>query len=57
VLIYFERDIVNITRAFVRDDLGEGPIGFEVIADAWLGRLVIIGSIPYLGKSGAGTLD
>lgn len=50
VLIYFARDILNITRAFVRDHLallkprktGEA----RLTADAWLGWLVIIGSLP-----------
>ena len=51
VLIYFSRDIVNIVRAFVRDHLawlrGYGEPGRSVISkDAWLGWLVIIGSIP-----------
>lgn len=50
VLIYFARDIVNITRAFVGDHLAllrgrrSGPS--ELSQDAWLGWLVIIGSIP-----------
>ncbi len=68
VLIYFARDIVNITRAFVRDHvallrgnrsraLTDGPVSDGVSSaserptarlsqDAWLGWLVIIGSIP-----------
>jgi len=68
VLIYFARDIVNITRAFVRDHFallrgnrsraltagrvsdgvssaGERPTA-RLSQDAWLGWLVIIGSIP-----------
>lgn len=68
VLIYFAPDIVNITRAFVRDHLallrgnrnrdlpdgrasdGGSPAAERATArlsqDAWLGWLVIIGSIP-----------
>jgi len=61
VLIYFARDIINITRAFVRDHIGlitkrplvqNGgtqagvPGRFGLSHDAWLGWLVIIGSIP-----------
>ena len=50
VLIYFARDIVNITRAFAGDHLAllkgrrSGPS--KLSQDAWLGWLVIIGSIP-----------
>ncbi|HAF23569.1 MAG TPA: undecaprenyl-diphosphatase UppP [Blastocatellia bacterium] len=56
VLIYFARDIVNITRAFVRDHLalltgnntavagGRAPA--RLSQEALLGWLVIIGSIP-----------
>src|SRR5918996_5009371 len=50
VLIYFARDIVNITRAFLGDHLAllkgrrSGPS--KLSQDAWLGWLVIIGSIP-----------
>lgn len=50
VLIYFARDIVNITRAFVGDHLAllrgrrSGPS--KLSHEAWLGWLVIIGSIP-----------
>ena len=50
VLIYFARDIVNITRAFVGDHIAllrgsrEGRRGLS--NDALLGWLVIIGSIP-----------
>jgi undecaprenyl-diphosphatase len=51
VLIYFARDIVNITRAFIVDHLAlirdrnerERP---ALSQDAWLGWLVIIGSLP-----------
>ena len=66
VLIYFARDIVNITRAFIVDHLAllrgnRGKVVNEGLAsdrgrsatriaglsqDAWLGWLVIIGSIP-----------
>ncbi len=54
VLIYFARDIWNISFAFVRDHLalvsgkreakGDYPLGLS--QDAWLGWLVILGSIP-----------
>jgi undecaprenyl-diphosphatase len=63
VLIYFARDIINITRAFVSDhialltrkaavvqDAANQPSSFHgrfgLSQDAWLGWLVIIGSIP-----------
>ncbi|HBB86615.1 MAG TPA: undecaprenyl-diphosphatase UppP [Blastocatellia bacterium] len=53
VLIYFARDIVNITRAFVADHIalltrsgGEKVGGRRLSQDAWLGWLVIIGSVP-----------
>lgn len=51
VLIYFSRDIVNITRAFVADHIAllRGSGGSrrpQLSKDAWLGWLVIIGSIP-----------
>ncbi len=51
VLIYFTRDIVNITRAFITDHLawlrGRTEPGKRKLShDAWLGWLVIIGSIP-----------
>ena len=51
VLIYFSRDIVNITRAFISDHLawlrGRTEPGKRKLShDAWLGWLVIIGSIP-----------
>jgi undecaprenyl-diphosphatase len=52
VLIYFARDIVNITTAFVRDHLallrGRNRVDGSVRLshDAWLGWLVILGSIP-----------
>jgi len=56
VLIYFVKDIVNITIGFARDNIalitgkrkevltGNHPFGFS--QDAWLGWLVILGSIP-----------
>ncbi len=51
VLIYFARDIINILRAFVLDHLswmrGQSEPGKpKLSSDAWLGWLVIIGSIP-----------
>jgi undecaprenyl-diphosphatase len=53
VLIYFARDIVKITRAFVADHLALLTKGREekggaprLSPDAWLGWLVIIGSVP-----------
>lgn len=52
VLIYFSRDIINITRAFVRDHLAllqrksDVRTGGRLSHDAWLGWLVIIGSLP-----------
>src|SRR5829696_7485321 len=51
VLIYFARDIVNILRAFVSDHLAwirgrSEPGGPKLSSDAWLGWLVIIGSLP-----------
>src|SRR6185436_10262994 len=55
VLIYFIRDIVKILRAFVSDHVAllsgrggdrEGPEAPRLSKDAWLGWLVIIGSIP-----------
>ena len=51
VLIYFARDIVNITKAFAFDHLalvrGRVPDDRKRIShEAWLGWLVIIGSIP-----------
>jgi undecaprenyl-diphosphatase len=51
VLIYFTRDIVNILRAFVSDHLAllsgrRDPETPRISKDAWLGWLVIIGSIP-----------
>src|SRR5262245_6483236 len=51
VLIYFARDIINILRAFISDHLamfrGATPPGKSKLShDAWLGWLVIIGSLP-----------
>jgi undecaprenyl-diphosphatase len=52
VIIYFARDILNITRAFVRDHLAllsgrrrvDGSV--QLSQDAWMGWLVILGSVP-----------
>jgi undecaprenyl-diphosphatase len=51
VLVYFARDIVNILRAFIGDHLawfrGRTVAGERKLStDAWLGWLVIIGSVP-----------
>ncbi|HEX2271730.1 MAG TPA: undecaprenyl-diphosphate phosphatase, partial [Pyrinomonadaceae bacterium] len=52
VLVYFARDIVNILRAFTGDHLallrggGPGDGKPKLSRDAWLGWLVIIGSVP-----------
>jgi len=51
VLIYFSRDIVNILRAFIADHLAllrrrNEPGRPKLSKDAWLGWLVIIGSLP-----------
>src|SRR5215211_1274125 len=48
VLIYFSRDIVNILRAFVSDHIAILSRRSEarLSKDAWLGWLVIIGSLP-----------
>jgi undecaprenyl-diphosphatase len=50
VFIYFARDIWNITLAFIRDHLNllkrGNSSGPRLSHDAWLGWLVIIGSIP-----------
>ncbi len=51
VLIYFSRDIINILRAFISDHLallrGRNQPGTPKLSrDAWLGWLVIIGSLP-----------
>src|SRR5687768_17362808 len=52
VLIYFARDIVDITRAFVGDHVAllsgknraDGSV--RLSQGAWLGWLVIVGSVP-----------
>jgi len=51
VLIYFTRDIINILRAFIVDHLAilrarNAPDRPRLSKDAWLGWLVIIGSLP-----------
>ncbi len=51
VLIYFSRDIINILRAFIVDHLAmlqarNAPVRPKLSKDAWLGWLVIIGSVP-----------
>jgi undecaprenyl-diphosphatase len=57
VFVYFARDIWNIARAFVRDhvrllkdgrhdDFNRTIPGSRLSPDAWLGWLIIIGSIP-----------
>jgi len=51
VLIYFARDIVNILRAFTSDHIAwfsgrVDPGQPKLSRDAWLGWLVIIGSLP-----------
>jgi undecaprenyl-diphosphatase len=51
VLIYFARDIINILRAFVADHTAwlsgrVEPGQPKLSKDAWLGWLVIIGSLP-----------
>ncbi len=51
VLIYFARDIVNILKAFITDHLAllqkrNRPGEPKLSKDAWLGWLVIIGSLP-----------
>src|SRR5688572_28763751 len=51
VLVYFTRDIVNILRAFVSDHLAwlggrVEPGQPKLSKDAWLGWLVILGSVP-----------
>ena len=51
VLIYFARDIVNILRAFTSDHIAllrgrNAPGEPKLSRDAWLGWLVIIGSLP-----------
>ena len=52
VLIYFARDIINITKAFVQDHAallrGKRRVNgsVQLSPEAWLGWLVIVGSIP-----------
>jgi undecaprenyl-diphosphatase len=51
VLVYFAGDIINILRAFIRDHLAvirgsTKPGEAKLSQDAWLGWLVIIGSLP-----------
>jgi undecaprenyl-diphosphatase len=51
VLIYFSRDIINILRAFTSDHIAllrgrTAPGEPKLSRDAWLGWLVIIGSLP-----------
>lgn len=50
VLVYFARDILNITRAFVVDHLAlisrRSDSNNKLSHDAWMGWLVIIGSLP-----------
>jgi undecaprenyl-diphosphatase len=47
VLIYFARDIWNISVAFLRDHIALLSGGRKGLShDAWLGWLVVIGSIP-----------
>jgi undecaprenyl-diphosphatase len=53
VLIYFSRDIIKISRAFIADHLAllsgrksQNDFAGKLSQDAWLGWLVIIGSLP-----------
>ena len=51
VLVYFARDIINITKACIVDHLGlirgqSRPDGAKISHDARLGWLVVIGSLP-----------
>ena len=53
VLIYFSRDISKISRAFIADHLAllsgrksQNDFAGKLSQDAWLGWLVIIGSLP-----------
>ena len=51
VLIYFAVDIINILRAFISDHLvllrrKNHAVPMKLSHDAWLGWLVIIGSVP-----------
>ena len=52
VFFYFARDIWNISIAFIRDHLalltgrGKNSTGSRLSREAWLGWLIVIGSIP-----------
>ncbi|MFN2532538.1 MAG: undecaprenyl-diphosphatase UppP [Pyrinomonadaceae bacterium] len=50
VIIYFLRDIISILRAFIRDHIKllttKKSASARLSGDAWMGWLVIIGSIP-----------
>jgi undecaprenyl-diphosphatase len=51
VLVYFARDIINITGAFIVDHIAlirreRRSDGMKLSNDAWLGWLVFIGSLP-----------
>jgi undecaprenyl-diphosphatase len=53
VLSYFARDILNISKAFVVDHVAllqgkvsDGRAATNLSVDAWLGWLVIVGSVP-----------
>src|ERR1051325_10850886 len=51
VLVYFAVDIINILRAFISDHLAllrrkNHAVPMKLSHDAWLGWLVIIGSLP-----------
>src|SRR5213594_3439080 len=51
VIVYFARDIINILRAFIGDHVAlmrgsTRPGEPKLSHDAWLGWLVIIGSVP-----------
>jgi len=51
VLVYFANDIIKILRAFISDHLAmlsgaKRADGSRLSHDAWLGWLVIIGSLP-----------
>ncbi len=51
VFVYFARDILNISRAFIVDHIAllngkNRSDGRKISNDAWLGWLVVIGSIP-----------
>lgn len=46
VIIYFLRDILNISLAFIRDHLRLITARESLTHEAWLGWLVVIGSLP-----------